>query len=165
MCTFLEACTHGWGAQWATHGECGQGCQRTRLRVARAFPGSAVPLAGMGLWWGDVDDGQCGQGCPRTRPRASRTFHGSAVALKGMGLWWGEVGDGKCGQGCPRTRPHVARAFPGSAVFLAGMGLWWGDVVTENAGKDARGPDLVWRVPSLGAPAPSPAWDCGGVMS
>ena len=40
--------------------------------------------------------------------------------------------------------------------------LWWGDVMTENAGKDARGPDLVWRVPSLGAPAPSPAWDCGG---
>ena len=38
----------------------------------------------------------------------------------------------------------------------------WGDVMTENAGKDARGPDLVWRVPSLGAPAPSPAWDCGG---
>ena len=91
MCTFLEACTHGWGAQWATHGECGQGCQQTRLRVARAFPGSAVPLAGMGLWWGDVDDGQCGQGCPRTRPRASRTFHGSAVALKGMGLWVGLV--------------------------------------------------------------------------
>jgi len=36
---------------------------------------------------------------------------------------------------------------------------------TENAGKDARGPDLVWRVPSLGAPSPPPAWDCGGVMS
>ena len=42
--------------------------------------------------------------------------------------------------------------------------LWWGDVMTDNAGKDARGPDPVWRVPSLGAPAPSPAWDCGGVM-
>ena len=53
MCTFLEACTHGWGAQWATHGQCGQGC---------------------------------------------------------------------------------------------------------------LGPGLVWRVPSLGAPSPSPAWDCGGVM-
>ena len=35
---------------------------------------------------------------------------------------------------------------------------------TETAGKDARGPDLVWRVPSLGAPSPSPAWDCGGLM-
>ena len=39
--------------------------------------------------------------------------------------------------------------------------LWWGDVMTDNAGKDAHGPDLVWRVPSLGAPAPSPARDCG----
>ena len=39
--------------------------------------------------------------------------------------------------------------------------LWWGDVMTDNAGKDARGPDLVWRVPSLGAPSPSQAWDCG----
>jgi hypothetical protein len=64
----------------------------------------------------------------------------------------------------PRSGPRVARAFPGSAVALAGMGLWWGVVITNNAGKDARGPDLVWRVPSLGAPAPSPARDCGGVM-
>ncbi len=39
--------------------------------------------------------------------------------------------------------------------------LWWGDVMTENAGKDARGPDLVWRVPYMEAPSPSPAWDCG----
>ena len=39
--------------------------------------------------------------------------------------------------------------------------LWWGDEMTDNAGKDARGPDPVWRVPSLGAPSPSPAWDCG----
>ena len=29
--------------------------------------------------------------------------------------------------------------------------LWWGDVMTENAGKDARGPDLVWRVPCIGS--------------
>ena len=36
--------------------------------------------------------------------------------------------------------------------------------MTDTAGKDARGPDLVWRVPSLGAPSPSPAWDCGRVM-
>jgi len=55
----------------------------------------------------------------------------------------------------------VARVFRGSAGTLAGAGLWWGDVMTEISGKDARGPDLVWRVPSLGAPAPSPAWDYG----
>ena len=58
----------------------------------------------------------------------------------------------------------MARALPGSAGALAGMGLWWGEVMTDKAGKDARGPDLVRRVPSLGAPPPSPAWDCGGVM-
>ena len=39
----------------------------------------------------------------------------------------------------------------------------WGDLMTDTAGKDARGPDLVWRVPSLGAPPPSPTRDCGGV--
>jgi len=92
MCTFLEACTHGWGAQWATHGECGQGCPRTRPRVARAFPGSAGALAGMGLWWGDVGDGQCAQGFPPTRPRVALAFLGSTGALAGTGLWWGDVG-------------------------------------------------------------------------
>ena len=35
--------------------------------------------------------------------------------------------------------------------------------MTDNAGKDARGPDLVRRVPSMGAPSTSKAWDCGGV--
>ena len=54
MCNFRGGSTHGWGVQWATHGDCGQGCPRTRPRVARAFPGSAGALAGMGLWWGDV---------------------------------------------------------------------------------------------------------------
>ena len=82
----------------------------------------------------------------------ARAFPGSAGALAGMGLWVGLVwGDGKCGQGCPRTRPRVARAFPVSSGAIAGMGLWWGEVMTDTAGKDARGPDLVWRVPCIGS--------------
>ena len=61
-------------------------------------------------------------------------------------------------------RVTAARDGGGELHRSPAEALWWGDVMTDNAGKDARGPDLVWHGSYLGAPPPSPAWDCGGVM-